>query len=117
MGTKEIDIEVLFEDSHYCVSPAYATYKIKNIDPYYFNELLDNFNYLLSLRYMISGARQGKSVNKKELMNHQIFVHTQEQQIAIKNLLKSVDNKINNETKLLEKYSQQKNYLLDNLFI
>ena len=66
---------------------------------------------------MISGSRQGKSVNKKELMNHQIFVHTEEQQSVIKNLLKSVDNKIDNETKLLEKYSQQKNYLLKNLFI
>lgn len=117
MGTKEIDIAILFEDYHYCVSPAYTTYKIKNIDSYYFNELLDSLNYLLSLRYMISGARQGKSVNKKELMNHQIYVHTTEQQSVIKNLLKSVDNKIDNETKLLEKYSQQKNYLLNNLFI
>lgn len=117
MGTKEIDIAILFEDSHYCVSPAYTTYRIKNIDSYYFNELLDSLNYLLSLRYMISGARQGKSVNKKELMNHQIFVHTAEQQSVIKNLLKSVYNKIDNETKLLEKYSQQKNYLLNNLFI
>ena len=117
MGTKEIDIAILLDDYHYCVSPAYTTYKIKNIDSYYFNELLDSLNYLLSLRYMISGARQGKSVNKKELMNHQIFVHTVEQQSVIKSLLISIDNKIDNETKLLKKNSQQKNYLLDNLFI
>ena len=117
MGTKEIDIAIILDDYHYCVSPAYTTYKIKNIDSYYFNELLDSLNYLLSLRYMISGARQGKSVNKKELMNHQIFVHTVEQQSVIKSLLISIDNKIDNETKLLKKYSQQKNYLLDNLFI
>ena len=117
MGTKQIDIAILHDDVKYCVSPAYSTFHVHDIDSYYFENLLKSINYLLSLRYMISGARQGKSVNKKELLLHKIFVHSKQEQLNISNLLNLLENKIKIETKILNNYTLQKQYLLKNLFI
>ena len=73
MGSTQIDIGVLSNKETLCVSPAYTTYKINNINASYLNELLIFLNPLLSKKYMIISARQGKSVNKKELLTYKIF--------------------------------------------
>ena len=66
MGSMQIDIGILVEDEKYCVSPAYTTYHISGINSFYLQEYLVELNPLLSVRYMITSARQGKAVNKDD---------------------------------------------------
>ena len=117
MGSTQIDIGILFDDEKFCVSPAYTTYKIKNINSIYLNELLIFLNPLLSKKYMIISSRQGKSVNKEELLSHCLFVHPNEEQDQIATIFKSFYKLINKEKDILELYKKQKAYLLKNMFI
>ena len=117
MGSTQIDIGILLSDEIYCVSPAYTTYKIKNINASYLNELLIFLNPLLSKKYMIISSRQGKSVNKKELLAHKTFIHINEIQIKIAELFHFLYAKIKKEKDILELYKKQKAYLLKNMFI
>ena len=117
MGSTQIDIGILFDDEKFCVSPAYTTYKIKNINSIYLNELLIFLNPLLSKKYMIISSRQGKSVNKEELLSHCLFVHPNEEQDQIATLFRSFYKLINKEKDILELYKKQKAYLLKNMFI
>ena len=73
MGSSQIDIGILLGDEIYCVSPAYTTYRIHDINPAYLQEYLIHINSILSFKYMITSVRQGKSVNKSALLQHKIF--------------------------------------------
>ena len=117
MGSTQIDIGILLTDDKYCVSPAYTTYKIKNIFAKYLEEYLSFINSLLSKRYMITSVRQGKSVNKTELLNHTITIHDKEEQQKIEILFHTFENYLNVEKNLLLAYQQQKKYLLQQMFI
>lgn len=117
MGSTQIDIGILSEDKRYCVSPAYTTYKIKGILSKYLNEYLIYLNPLLSKRYMIIGARQGKSVNKDELLQHKLQIHSIEEQKNIILMFENFYSFIQKEKDILELYKKQKAYLLQNMFI
>ena len=117
MGSTQIDIGILSEDKRYCVSPAYTTYKIKGILSKYLNEYLIYLNPLLSKRYMIIGARQGKSVNKDELLQHKLSIHSIEKQKNIILMFEKFYSFIQKEKDILELYKKQKAYLLQNMFI
>ena len=66
---------------------------------------------------MIISSRQGKSVNKKELLSHCLFVHPNEEQDRIATFFRSFYKLINKEKDILELYKKQKAYLLKNMFI
>lgn len=117
MGTKQIDIGILLDDITYCVSPAYTTYKINNIDAFYLNELLIHINPLLSNKYMITSARQGKSVNKKDLLKHTILIHHNNEQYKIAALFKHLCKFLRINELLLKNFQDEKIYFLNNLFI
>lgn len=117
MGSTQIDIGILSENKEYCISPAYTTYKIKNINSQYLNEYLIYLNPLLSKRYMIIGARQGKSVNKHELLEHEILIHSNEEQSKIVKIFNLLYAKLKKEKDILSLYKKQKAYLLQNMFI
>ena len=117
MGSTQIDIGILSEDEKYCISPAYTTYKIANINSKYLNEYLIYLNPLLSKRYMVVGARQGKSVNKAELLNHELMIHSKQEQLEIVKIFSSLFNKLQKEKDILSLYKKQKAYLLQNMFI
>jgi len=117
MGSTQIDIGILLEDEDYCVSPAYTTYKIVNINPFYLNELLIEFNPILSKKYMIISSRQGKSVNKSEMLNHLFYIHPADQQDTIEQIFNCLYLKLQKEKDILSLYKKQKAYLLKNLFI
>ena len=117
MGSSQIDIGVLLDDEVYCVSPAYSTFKIKDINPVYFNEFMLFLNPLLSNKYMIVSARQGKSVNKKGLLAHSVLVHNADSQKLIANLFTSLYERIQKEKDMLNAYKKQKAYLLKEMFI
>ena len=117
MGSTQIDIGILSKDEKYCVSPAYTTYKISGINSDYLREYLIHLNSLLSKRYMVIGARQGKSVNKSELMQHVLLVHNIEKQLQVVDIFNAFYDKLQKEKDILALYKKQKAYLLQNMFI
>lgn len=117
MGSTQIDIGILSKHEKYCVSPAYTTYKIYGINSDYLREYLIHLNSLLSKRYMVIGARQGKSVNKSELMQHVLLVHKIEKQLKIVDIFNAFYDKLQKEKDILSLYKKQKAYLLSNMFI
>ncbi|MDR2963227.1 MAG: restriction endonuclease subunit S [Bacteroidales bacterium] len=117
MGSTQIDIGILSTNDKYCVSPAYTTYKIKNISAKYLAEYLICINSSLSKKYMIIGARQGKSVDKAELLNHIITIHYETEQQKIANTFSIFDTKLETEKQILQKYIEQKRYLLATMFV
>lgn len=117
MGSTQIDIGILLENKIYSVSPAYSTFKILNIDAFYLKQLFLLLNKKLSSLYMITGARQGKSVNKKELLNHIIILPSFPEQTKIANFLSSIDSKIEQVQKQLEQTKKFKKALLQQMFV
>jgi type I restriction enzyme S subunit len=119
MGSTQIDIGILIKDDVYCVSPAYSTYKIQNdiIESFYLNEYLKYLNTLLSNLYMVTGARQGKSINKKQFLGHKITIATKFEQIKIINFLSAIDDKINQCEEQIGNTEIWKKGLLQQMFI
>ncbi len=117
MGSTQIDIGILLENKIYSVSPAYSTFKILNIDAFYLKQLFLLLNKKLSSLYMITGARQGKSVNKKELLNHIIILPSFPEQTKIANFLSSIDSKIEQVKKQLNSTKEFKKALLQQMFV
>ena len=117
MGSSQIDIGILKDDIEYCVSPAYTTFLIHGINAQYLEEYLIYLNPRLSFKYMVTSVRQGKSVNKEELLQHRIAVCSELQQISIQEKFNLFNRWIRNEQNLLNSYKQQKAYLLQQMFI
>lgn len=117
MGSTQIDIGILTTDDCYCVSPAYTTYHIKGINSFYLQEYLIEMNPLLSVRYMITSARQGKAVNKDDLMRHLLTVHSLNQQEKICKHFKSLYRRLQIEKEMLSALQKQKAFLLQSMFI
>ncbi len=117
MGSTQIDIGVLVEDKRYCVSPAYTTYHITGINSFYLKEYLIELNPILSVRYMITSARQGKAVNKDELMKYMLIVHSRDKQEKICMYFKSLYRRLQIEKEMLSALQKQKAFLLQSMFI
>jgi len=115
MGSTQIDFGVLCEDEIYSVSPAYHTFNIKTslVRSKYFDYLLQAKNKSYTEKYMIASARQGKTVNLKDLLKERIEIPCFETQ---KEIIKNVDlikELIFNE----EKYLNLLNELIKSRFI
>lgn len=117
MGSTQIDIGILVEDEKYCVSPAYTTYHISGINSFYLQEYLVELNPLLSVRYMITSARQGKAVNKDDLMRHLLTVHCLDEQERICMRFKALYKRLQIEKEMLSALQRQKAFLLKSMFI
>ena len=117
MGSTQIDIGILTSDDCYCVSPAYTTYRIRDIDSFYLQEYLIDLNPLLSVRYMITSARQGKAVNKEDLMQHLLTAHSPAQQKQICECVRSLYKRLKIEKRILSALQKQKAFFLRAMFI
>ena len=117
MGSTQIDIGILTTDEQFCVSPAYTTYKIEGIDSCYLQEYLIELNPLLSVRYMITSARQGKAVNKEDLMKHLMNIHSKEDQEQISQCFEELYRRLRTEKEMLSALQKQKAFLLHTMFI
>ncbi|MFR7625599.1 MAG: restriction endonuclease subunit S [Hominenteromicrobium sp.] len=117
MGSTQIDIGILVTDNCYCVSPAYTTYRIKGINSFYLQEYLIELNPLLSIRYMITSARQGKAVNKEDLMKHLMPIHLEHEQIEICHCFEKLYSRLRIEKEMLSTLQRQKAFLLQSMFI
>ena len=83
MGSNQIDIGILAEDKIYSVSPAYHTYKIKNINSSYLDYCLKCRNADMFNQFVKRGSRQGKSIDLKRWLTYQIPVYDKETQLDI----------------------------------
>ena len=117
MGSTQIDIGILTTDDCYCVSPAYTTYRIKGINSFYLQEYLIELNPLLSVRYMITSARQGKAVNKEDLMKHLMTIHSESEQKEICQCFENLYSRLQIEKEMLSALQKQKAFLLQSMFI
>lgn len=117
MGSSQIDIGILTTDDNYCVSPAYTTYHINGINSFYLQEYLIEINRLLSVRYMVTSARQGKAVNKVDLLLHSLYVHPKDQQENICEHFKLLYKRLKTEKEMLSALQRQKAFLLQTMFI
>lgn len=117
MGSSQIDIGILLDSEMYCVSPAYTTYRIHDINPAYLQEYLIHINSILSFKYMITSVRQGKSVNKEGLLQHKILVCNENKQDIIQDVFTTLKEKITIEYDILIRLTAQKRYLLSKMFI
>lgn len=117
MGSTQIDIGILTTDDCYCVSPAYTTYRIKGVNSFYLQEYLIELNPLLSVRYMITSARQGKAVNKEALMKHLMIIHSENEQKEICQCFENLYSRLQIEKEMLSALQKQKAFLLQSMFI
>ena len=117
MGSTQIDIGILTTDNRYCVSPAYTTCRIKGIDSFYLQEYLIDLNPLLSVRYMVTSARQGKAVNKDDLMQHHLAIHSDLEQKKIHQFFQRIYGRLLIEKRMLSALQKQKAFLLQAMFI
>ena len=103
MGSNQIDIGILNKDIIYSVSPAYHTYKIKNINYDYLDFLLKAHNLRMFKLYAKRGSRQGKTLDLKRWLNHEIDIHNNHKQELIVRNLKLIQKIIKkNEDELIE---------------
>ena len=110
-------IAVVTEQFDNCIcSNAIMSFKINNIDSDFLYYQISNNNYLNSQSYKANGTGQ-KELSEKEFLNFKIWRPHLEVQQKIVNCFKSFDLKIKNEKAILDSYIQEKNYLLNNLFI
>ncbi|MCK0201033.1 restriction endonuclease subunit S [Ornithobacterium rhinotracheale] len=99
IGTNEIVFGINKSCNIYCVSPAYKVFNISGVNDSFLEGLLRVINNKLSSKYMIVGARQGKSVEFSGLLKHKINIPSLKEQTAIAEILSAADREIS----LLEK--------------
>jgi len=103
------------------VSPLYGIYApvniyLGNILHHYFNSPINASNYLHSL--IQKGAKNTISITNQRFLDKELFLPTDKEEIEkIHFLLSEIQGKINLEKQILQKYTEQKKYLLANMFI
>ena len=76
LGSKQIDFGVLTKDGIYSVSPAYSTFRIntKVVKSEYLALYFSAFNEVLTGKYMIASARQGKKVDINNMLLDKVVI-------------------------------------------
>ncbi len=76
LGSKQIDFGVLTQDGIYSVSPAYSTFRIntKVVKSEYLALYFSAFNEVLTGKYMIASARQGKKVDINNMLLDKVVI-------------------------------------------
>ena len=107
-----------FSDKLGVCSPAYTILRPNSLLEYgYMSFYFTSQRFIKSLIIVTYGIRDGRSINVEEWLNMKIVVPSKEYQLHTLNVLKSIDNKIVNEEMYATCLSNQKQYLLHNMFI
>ncbi len=106
MGSVQIDIGILSTDDTYSVSPAYHTYRIKNINPNYLRYCLECRNQDMFVRYVKKGSRQGKTIDLSRWLTYEIPVYSIEDQRKIVDRIDRVQGIIDYSEKQLIKLDE-----------
>ncbi len=116
MGSSQIDIGILLEDRTLAVSPAYSTFKIVRAESSFLKELLIHLNRKLSVLYMITGARQGKSINKKDFLRHKLHLPSTGEQKRIADFLSAINQLVESRQQQVNHLKQWKRGLMQKMF-
>lgn len=104
-------------DNIYSVSPAYKTFQIVDINPTFLDCALTVYNGLLSQRYLITSARQGKAIDFEGFMKYKLSVPDMASQERIADIINTVQKEMDILKQLSEKYSVQKRGLMQKFLI
>ena len=100
-------------------SPIYVTYEVKNgNDPYFISQYVTNSTFIGHIRKYEQGTvYERMAVSSEDFLKGQIYLPDYQTQLQISKIFKSIDEKIKLELQVLEKYKEQKKFLLSNIFI
>ena len=99
-------------------SPAYTILRPNNLLEYsYLSYYFTSHRFIKSLIIVTYGIRDGRSINVEEWLNMKVAIPAKEYQHHILKILKSIDNKIENQEAYASCLSNQKLYLLHQMFI
>ena len=107
-----------FADKLGVCSPAYTILRPNSLLEYgYLSYYFTSNRFIKSLIIVTYGIRDGRSINVEEWLNMKIAIPSKGQQFHILKVLKSIDDKIENEEIYATCLSNQKQYLLRQMFI
>ena len=99
-------------------SPAYTILRPNGVLVYgYLSNYFTSRDFVKSLIIVTYGIRDGRSINVDEWLNMKVIIPSKEQQTHIVNVIESIENKIKNEETYLNCLTNQKQYLLRQMFI
>ena len=105
MGSVQIDIGILTDDTVFSVSPAYHTFKISGIDSKYLDYCLQTRNLDMFERYVKKSARQGKTIDFKSWLTYKIPVYdidTQKEIVLRIETIKNIIARLEQELDLMD---------------
>ena len=99
-------------------SPAYTILRPSTLLEYgYLSYYFKSYRFIKSLIIVTYGIRDGRSISVEEWLNLKISIPSKEHQLHILKVLRSFDLKIENEEAYASCLSNQKQYLLRQMFI
>ena len=99
-------------------SPAYTILRPHNKLVYgYLREYFNSSKFIKSLVLVTYGIRDGRSINVEDFLDMAFTIHSKDKQGEIVRSLSTLNGKVNVETSILNRYEQQRAYLLGKLFI
>jgi len=107
-----------FSDKLGVCSPAYTILRPNSLLEYsYLSYYFTSRRFIKSLIIVTYGIRDGRSINVEEWLNMKVVIPSKEHQLHTLNVLKRIDDKVENEEKYATCLSNQKQYLLRQMFI
>ena len=107
-----------FSDKLGVCSPAYTILRPNSLLEHgYLSYYFTSQRFIKSLIIVTYGIRDGRSINVEEWLNMKVVIPAKEHQLHTLNVLKSIDYKIVNEETYATCLSNQKQYLLRQMFI
>jgi len=107
-----------FSDKLGVCSPAYTILRPSSLLEYgYLSYYFTSNRFIKSLIIVTYGIRDGRSINVEEWLNMKIVIPSKAQQLHILKVLKSIDDKIENDETYATCLVNQKQYLLRQMFI
>jgi len=119
LGSKKMALAVnKFENSKYCVSPAYNIYKIdtNRLNIIFYDYLINYYKNLFDDAFLVVSSRQGKKIDFNRFFEQPILIPSLPEQQKIASCLSSLDEVIAGERQWLELLKAHKKGLLQNLF-
>ena len=107
-----------FSDKLGVCSPAYTILRPNCLLEYgYLSYYFTSHRFIKSLIIVTYGIRDGRSINIEEWLNMKVIIPSKEHQLHTLKILRSLDGKIENEETYTICLSNQKQYLLQQMFI
>ena len=107
-----------FSDKHGVCSPAYTILRPNDLLEFgYLSHYFTSQRFIKSLIIVTYGIRDGRSINVEEWLDMKTIIPSKERQHHIVKTIRNIWNKIDNEEKYASYLSNQKQYLLRQMFI